>query len=88
MHNVIAKRRTGLGDQKRSGYTLIRSPHVVMRSPISPCRKVREILYPKRNDIIAVSRRLSEELKLPSHKPSQKPQLMPATKQKKLKRHR
>ena len=87
-------------DQKRSGRprkTSVRNNRtmhrIVVRSPMSSCKKVRAILHFKETDvsISPVSRRLNKEFDLPSRKPAQKPQFTPVMKQKKIdfaKRHR
>lgn len=91
VHNAIVKFNTDgtFRDSKRSGRprkTTLRDDHamrrIVMRSPMSSCKKIRAALRLKGTEISlsTVSRRLSKEFGLKSRKPARKPRLTPVMK--------
>ena len=89
VHNAIVKFNTGgtFRDSKRSGRprkTTLRDAvrRIVMRSPMSSCKKIRAALRLKCKEISlsTVSRRLSKEFGLKSRKQARKPHLTPVIK--------
>ena len=95
VHNAIKKYRLDgvLCDRDRCGRprkTTVRDDNamrrVVLRSPMSSCKKVKSVLQSKGTNISisTVSRRLSKEFKLPSRKPAKKPRLTETMMKKRL----
>jgi transposase len=95
VHQAIMKfKKSGLYcDQKRSGRprkTTMRDDHLIrriaVRSPMSSCKKIRSALLQKGTDVhrSTVSRRLTKEFGLKSHKPARKPLLTKTMKAKRL----
>ncbi|KAI0243406.1 hypothetical protein LSAT2_008620 [Lamellibrachia satsuma] len=89
VRNAIVKFNTDgtFRDNKRSGRprnTRLRDDHamrrIVMRSPMSSCKKIRAALRLKCTVISTVSRRLSKEFGLKSCKPARKLRLKPVMK--------
>lgn len=95
VHQAIVKfKNSGLySDQKRSGRprkTTLRDNHLIrriaVRSPTSSCKKIRSALLQKGTDVhrSTVSRRLTKEFGLQSHKPARKPLLTKTMKAKRV----